>query len=63
MFLDGANEERLARMIREQAEQVQFMVVNLRRPMIQSAQRTVGVTQVRGGYTQVLDNHLIRKQE
>ncbi|HLO52350.1 MAG TPA: chromosome segregation protein SMC [Kamptonema sp.] len=54
MFLDGANVERLARMIKRQAEQAQFIVVSLRRPMIQSAERTIGVTQARGAYTQVL---------
>lgn len=54
MFLDGANVERLARMIRQQAQQAQFMVVSLRRPMIESAERTIGVTQARGAYTQVL---------
>jgi len=54
MFLDGANVERLARMIEQQAEQAQFIVVSLRRPMIESAERTIGVTQARGAYTQVL---------
>ncbi|MCC3406455.1 MAG: chromosome segregation protein SMC [Microcoleus sp. PH2017_10_PVI_O_A] len=54
MFLDGANVERLARMIKRQSEQAQFIVVSLRRPMIQSAQRTIGVTQARGAYTQVI---------
>jgi chromosome segregation protein len=54
MFLDGANVERLARMIRQQAQQAQFIVVSLRRPMIESAERTIGVTQARGAYTQVL---------
>jgi chromosome segregation protein len=54
MFLDGANVERLARMIKQQAQQAQFIVVSLRRPMIESAQRTIGVTQARGAYTQVI---------
>ncbi|MBR8833834.1 MAG: chromosome segregation protein SMC [Stigonema ocellatum SAG 48.90 = DSM 106950] len=54
MFLDGANVERLARMIKQQAKQAQFIVVSLRRPMIESAERTIGVTQARGAYTQVL---------
>ncbi|MDX2099372.1 MAG: chromosome segregation protein SMC, partial [Leptolyngbyaceae cyanobacterium bins.59] len=54
MFLDGANVERLARMIKKQAQQAQFIVVSLRRPMIESAERTIGVTQARGAYTQVL---------
>ncbi|MBZ8183282.1 chromosome segregation protein SMC [Oscillatoria salina] len=54
MFLDGANVERLARMIKKQAQQAQFIVVSLRRPTIESAERTIGVTQARGAYTQVL---------
>jgi chromosome segregation protein len=54
MFLDGANVERLSRMIKRQAEQAQFIVVSLRRPMIEAAQRTIGVTQARGAYTQVI---------
>jgi condensin subunit Smc len=54
MFLDGANVERLSRMIKHQAQQAQFIVVSLRRPMIEAAQRTIGVTQARGAYTQVL---------
>ena len=54
MFLDGANVERLAKMIKQQATLAQFIVVSLRRPMIESAERTIGVTQARGAYTQVL---------
>ncbi len=54
MFLDGANVERLAKMIKQQAKQAQFIVVSLRRPMIESSERTIGVTQARGAYTQVL---------
>jgi len=54
MFLDGANVERLARMIKQQAKLAQFIVVSLRRPMIESSERTIGVTQARGAYTQVL---------
>lgn len=54
MFLDGANVERLAKMIKQQTTLAQFIVVSLRRPMIEAAQRTIGVTQARGAYTQVL---------
>ena len=54
MFLDGANVERLAKMIRKQSEQAQFIVVSLRRPTIESSQHTIGVTQARGAHTQVL---------
>ncbi len=59
MFLDGANVERLARMIKQQAQEAQFLVVSLRRPMIESADRTIGVTQARGAHTQVLGINLL----
>ena len=62
MFLDGANVEKLARMIKHQATLAQFIVVSLRRPMIESAQRTIGVTQARGAYTQVLGIQLEGQQ-
>jgi chromosome segregation protein len=58
MFLDGANVERLSKMIRKQADRAQFLVVSLRRPMIEAADRTIGVTQARGAYTQVLGINL-----
>ncbi|MBD2577899.1 chromosome segregation protein SMC [Oscillatoria sp. FACHB-1406] len=54
MFLDGANVERLSSMIKQQAKDAQFIVVSLRRPMIEASQRTIGVTQARGAHTQVL---------
>ncbi len=38
MFPDGANVERLAKMIKQQAEQAQFIVVSLGRPMIESSE-------------------------
>ncbi|MGB3300907.1 MAG: chromosome segregation protein SMC [Phormidesmis sp.] len=60
MFLDGANVERLSKMIQQQARQAQFIVVSLRRPMIEAAERTIGVTQARGAYTQVLGINLAK---
>ena len=54
MFLDGSNVERLSAMIQKQARQAQFIVVSLRRPMIEAADRTIGVTQARGTHTQVI---------
>jgi chromosome segregation protein len=54
MFLDGANVEKLSKMVKKQAETAQFIVVSLRRPMIEAAERTIGVTQARGMHTQVL---------
>ncbi|MEM8603209.1 MAG: chromosome segregation protein SMC [Cyanobacteria bacterium P01_H01_bin.121] len=53
-FLDGANVERLARIIKQQSHQAQFIVVSHRRPMIEASERTIGVTQARGAHTQVL---------
>jgi chromosome segregation protein len=43
MFLDGANAERVARMIKKLAANAQFIVVSLRKPMIESANRTIGI--------------------
>ena len=54
MFLDGANVERLSKMVRKQANLAQFIVVSLRRPMIEASERTIGVTQARGAHTHVL---------
>ncbi len=53
-FLDGANVERLAKIVRQQSGEAQFIVVSHRRPMIEMAQRTIGVTQARGAHTQVV---------
>ncbi|CAJ37373.1 chromosome segregation protein SMC [Methanocella arvoryzae] len=43
MFLDGANAERVARMIKSLSSNAQFIVVSLRKPMIESANRTIGI--------------------
>ena len=53
MHLDGPNVERLARMINIQAKQTQFVVVSLRKPMIDSADRMIGVTQRGKGITKI----------
>ncbi len=44
MFLDGVNVERVAKLIKKIAAQAQFLVVSLRKPMIQQSKYTVGVT-------------------
>jgi chromosome segregation protein len=44
MSLDGANVERIAAMIQELAPSSQFVIVSLRKPMIEAAQRIMGVT-------------------
>ncbi len=43
MFLDGANVERIASRVKKSAKNAQFIVVSLRKPMIQAASRTIGV--------------------
>ena len=44
MSLDGANVERIASMVKELAPSSQFVIVSLRKPMIDAAQRIMGVT-------------------
>ncbi|MFH0702887.1 MAG: chromosome segregation protein SMC [bacterium] len=53
MHLDGINAEKLAHMIKNQSANTQFIVVSLRKPMIESANRTIGVTQKNNGITKV----------
>jgi chromosome segregation protein len=53
MHLDGINAERLAQMVKLQSASTQFIVVSLRKPMIEAADRTVGVTQKNNGITKV----------
>jgi chromosome segregation protein len=51
--LDGINAERLAQMVGVEAKRAQFIVVSLRKPMIECSERTVGVTQRQNGITRV----------
>lgn len=51
--LDTMNVERIADMIQKQAGDTQFIVVSHRRPMIEAASRTIGVTQKEKGKTKV----------
>jgi len=44
MFLDGINAEKVARRIKNAAGNAQFIVVSLRKPMIEAAKRTIGVS-------------------
>ena len=44
MSLDGSNVERIASMIKELAPASQFVIVSLRKPMIEAAERIMGVT-------------------
>lgn len=51
--LDGLNVEKLSNMVRREATLAQFIVVSLRKPMIENSDRTVGVTQKRSGISKV----------
>lgn len=53
MFLDAPNAERVAEMISNLADDTQFIVVSLRTPMIERAERTVGVTMQEGNVSTV----------
>jgi len=44
MFLDGVNVERVARMIKKRSQSAQFIVVSLRKPMVEAADAVVGIT-------------------
>ncbi len=51
--LDTMNVERIAEMVKKQSSDTQFIVVSHRRPMIEAANRTIGVTQKEKGKTKV----------
>ncbi|MEB3206997.1 MAG: chromosome segregation protein SMC [Vampirovibrionales bacterium] len=53
MNLDGLNVDKLAKLIRREADGAQFIVVSLRKPMLEQSDRTVGVTQKPGGMTKI----------
>ena len=44
MFLDGVNAEKVARRIQNAAGNAQLIVVSLRKPMIEAAKRTIGLS-------------------
>lgn len=54
MMLDGSNAERPARMVKTQSESAQFVVVSLRRPMIENADHAIGVSLRSDGYSKVV---------
>ena len=53
MFLDGANVERVARLIKKISARAQFIVVSLRKPMILQSKYTLGVTMQENNITTV----------
>lgn len=44
MFLDGINVEKVAKMIKKRSRDAQFIVVSLRKPMIENSDTVIGVT-------------------
>jgi chromosome segregation protein len=54
MMLDGANAERLAQMVKRQSSTAQFVVVSLRRPMIENSDHAIGVSLRADGYSRVV---------
>lgn len=44
MFLDGVNVNRVARVIKERSKDAQFIVVSIRKPMLEEADSIIGVT-------------------
>ena len=54
MFLDSFNAERLARMVKKHSQNAQFVVVSLRRPMLDNADQAIGVTLRADGFTQII---------
>lgn len=61
--LDTMNVERIAHMVKNQSKDTQFIVVSHRRPMIESAHRTLGVTQKEKGITKVTGIKLRDEEE
>ena len=53
MFLDGANVERVAKLIKKISARAQFIVVSLRKPMILQSKFTLGVTMQENNITTV----------
>ncbi|MGV8174424.1 MAG: chromosome segregation protein SMC [Methanothrix sp.] len=53
MFLDGANVERVAKLIKKISAKAQFIVVSLRKPMILQSRYTLGVTMQENNITTV----------
>ncbi len=53
MFLDGSNAEKVSRRVKKAGTNAQFIVVSLRKPMIEAAQRTIGVTMQENNITSI----------
>ena len=63
MFLDSSNAEMLAKMVKKQSFHAQFVVVSLRRPMLENADQAIGVTLRADGFTQIIGVQQINKKK
>lgn len=54
MFLDVFNADRLAQMVKQQSSCAQFVVVSLRRHMLDKSDQAIGVTLRADGFTQII---------
>lgn len=63
MFLDSFNAERLAQMVKKQSGDAQFIVVSLRKHMLEKANQAIGVTLRIDGFTQLIGMQQIKKKE
>ncbi|MGP8331426.1 MAG: chromosome segregation protein SMC [Methanosarcinaceae archaeon] len=53
MFLDSVNAERVAKRVKSYKDNAQFIVVSLRKPMIEAAKRTIGVAMQENNITSI----------
>ncbi|MDI6859978.1 MAG: chromosome segregation protein SMC [Methanocellales archaeon] len=53
MYLDGSNAERVANMLKDASKEAQFIVVSIRKPMVESADRTIGVAMQEGNISSI----------
>ncbi len=63
MFLDAFNAERLAQMVKKQSQHAQFVVVSLRRHMLDNANQAIGVTLRADGFTQIIGIQNLHKKK
>ena len=63
MFLDSINAERLAQMVKKQSGHAQFVVVSLRRHMLDNSDQAIGVTLRADGFTQILGVQNIQRKK
>jgi len=53
MFLDSSNAQRVAQRVKKSSTKAQFIVVTLRKPMIEASDRIIGVTMQENNITSI----------